>query len=321
MTTLSLPTTIDPATIITTHAMVAPYIRRTPVLTVNGADFGCTPARLDLKLECLQVSGSFKARGAFTNMLLRQVAPDGVVAASGGNHGVAVAHAAARLGHPAHIFVPSVAAPAKLASIRASGATLTIAGDRYADALEASETWAREHQAMRIHAYDQAETILGQGTLGAELSQQLPDADTVLVAVGGGGLIAGVAAWYGGRVRVIGVEPHLAPTLSMALAAGHPVDAPAGGVAADSLAPRQVGATGFGIIKAFVDRVVLVDDDAIVLAQRRLWDAARIVAEPGGAATLAALMSGAYLPQRDERVAVIVCGGNTSTLPAGEQVA
>lgn len=321
MTALPVLTTIDPASISSTHAVVAPYIRRTPVLTVNATDFHCAPAQLDLKLECLQVSGSFKARGAFANMLLRPVGPDGVVAASGGNHGVAVALAAARLGHPAHIFVPSVASPAKLASIRASGATLTIAGDRYADALEASEEWASRHEALRIHAYDQAETILGQGTLGAELREQLPDADTVLVAVGGGGLIAGVAAWYAGRARVIAVEPSLAPTLSMALKAGTPVDAPAGGVAADSLAPRRVGTTGFGIIQSYVDRVLLVDDDAIARAQARLWQVARVVAEPGGAATMAALMSGAYVPERNERVAVIVCGSNTTTLPGEETTA
>jgi len=310
-----MPSAIDTAAISNTHALVGPYIRRTPVLSASGADFGCALERLDLKLECLQVSGSFKARGAFANMLLREVGPDGVVAASGGNHGVAVALAAARLGHPAHIFVPSVASPAKLERIRASGATLTIAGDRYADALAASEAWALEHEAVRIHAYDQAETILGQGTLGAELSDQLPGADTVLVAVGGGGLIAGVAAWYAGRARVIGVEPRLAPTLSMALEAGQPVDAPAGGVAADSLAPRRVGAAGFGIIQSYVERVLLVDDDAIVQAQARLWEVTRIVAEPGGAAALAALLSGVYEPQRGERVTVIVCGSNTSVLP------
>ena len=187
-------------------------------------------------------------------------------------------------------------------------------GDRYADALAASEIWAQSSGAMQVHAFDQIETLLGQGTLGLELSKQAPDVDTVLAAVGGGGHIGGIAAWYRGDVRVVGVEPRLAPTLYDALKAGHPVDAPAGSVAADSLAPRRVGELAFPIAKAFVDRVVLVDDDDILRAQATLWDAARIVAEPGGATALAALLSGAYQPAPSERVAVIVCGGNTTAV-------
>jgi threonine dehydratase len=268
-----------------------------------------------LKLEFTQMSGSFKVRGAFANLLLRRVPAAGVVAASGGNHGAAVAFAAAKVGCPAHIFVPTVASPAKINRIRSYGARLTVTGDRYADALAASEEWSRSNDALQVHAYDQRETILGQGTLGLELSRQVSDLDTVLVAVGGGGLIGGVASWFQGRTRVIGVEPKLAPTLDYALKAGKPVDAPAGGVAADSLAPRSVGQIPFAIARKFVERVVLVDDEDIVRAQAMLWETTRIVAEPGGAAAMAALLSGAYSPRPSEKIAVILCGGNTTSLP------
>lgn len=297
------------------YQRIAPHIRQTPVLRSNGAEFGLDEFSLTLKLEHTQHSGSFKARGAFTNLLLRDVPDTGVVAASGGNHGAAVAYAASRLNVPAHIFVPTVSSPAKIERIRRYGAHLTVGGDRYADALAASEAFAAQTHAMQIHAFEQRETILGQGTLALELEKQAPDIDTVLVAVGGGGLIAGVASWYRGRVRIIGVEPVLAPTLAEAIKAGEPVDAPAGGVAADSLAPKRIGVTAFAMATSFVDRVVLVEDAAIVRAQATLWDTARIAAEPGGATAMAALLSGAYVPTRDERVAVIVCGGNTTTLP------
>ena len=297
-----------------TALRIAPHLRVTPVLQTEAASLGGPAVPLILKLELLQHAGSFKARGAFANLLLRDVPPAGVAAASGGNHGVAVAYAASRLGVPAHIFVPTVSSPAKIERIRAFGALLTVTGDRYADALAASETFARSTNALQVHAFDQLETILGQGTLGLELSEQAPDVDTVLAAVGGGGHIGGIAAWYRGQVRVIGVEPRLAPTLHDALVAGEPVDAPMGGVAADSLAPKRVGVLTFPIAKAFVERVVLVDDDDILRAQAALWDAARIVAEPGGATALAALLSGAYTPAPGERVAVIVCGGNTTAV-------
>ena len=295
-----------------TAVRIAPYLRVTPVLQTGADSLGGPAVPITLKLELLQHAGSFKARGAFANLLLRDVPPAGVVAASGGNHGVAVAYAAAQLGVPAHIFVPTVSSPAKIERIRALGAELTVTGDRYADALAASETFARSTHALQVHAYDQVETILGQGTLGLELSKQAPDVDTVLAAVGGGGHIGGIAAWYRGQVRVIGVEPRLAPTLHDALVAGEPVDAPMGSVAADSLAPRRVGALMFPIATAFVERVVLVDDADILRAQATLWDKARIVAEPGGATALAALLSGAYTPAPGERVAAIVCGGNTA---------
>jgi len=307
---------IDRKRIATVGAVIAPYIRVTPTLQVSGADFGLASFPLALKLELLQHSGSFKARGAFANLLLRKIPAAGVVAASGGNHGAAVAYAAMRLGVRAKIFVPTVSSPAKVERIRAYGADLAIVGDRYADALAASEAWVERTAALAVHAYDQAETLLGQGTIGMELAEQAP-VDTVLVPVGGGGLIGGIAAWYAGAVKVVGVEPESAPTLSEALKAGRPVDAPAGGIAADSLAPRRVGELMFPIAQAHVARVALVSDAAIRRAQDALWSAVRIVAEPGGAAALAALLGGAYVPAVGERVAVLVSGGNSTAVDFG----
>jgi threonine dehydratase len=301
-------------TIAACEKLIRPHIRRTPVAEIDAADVGLGARPLWLKLELLQHSGSFKARGAFANLLMRKVPDVGVVAASGGNHGAAVAYAAMKLKVPAKIFVPSVSSPAKVARIRDYGADLTIAGDRYADALAASEAWAEKTDAMPVHAFDQDETLLGQGTLGMELEDQAPSLDTLLVAVGGGGLIAGIAAWYAGRIKVIGVEPVAAPTLTKALAAGRPVDAEAGGVAADSLAPRRVGERVFPIAKQYVRSVVLVADEAIVQAQKMLWQAARIVAEPGGAAAFSALLSGAYRPAPGERVCVVISGGNSAAV-------
>jgi threonine dehydratase len=290
---------------------IRPYIRRTPVLGLVAVDLGLHPFPLTLKLELLQHAGSFKARGAFANLLLRAIPPAGVVAASGGNHGAAVAYAARRLGVPARVYVPSCASPSKRELIQWFGATLVVAGDRYADALEASESWAGESGALQVHAFDQDETMLGQGTLGLELEEQDPTLDTVLVPVGGGGLIGGIAAWYAGRVKLVGVEPELAPTLTRAFAAGAPVDAPAGGIAADSLAPRRIGQRVFPIVRAHVSEVVVIGEEEIVRAQEVLWRAARVVAEPGGAAAFGALLSGRYRPRTDERVGVVVSGGNT----------
>jgi threonine dehydratase len=301
-------------TIAACEKLIRPHIRRTPVAEIDAADVGLGARPLCLKLELLQHSGSFKARGAFANLLMRKVPDVGVVAASGGNHGAAVAYAAMKLKVPAKIFVPSVSSPAKVARIRDYGADLTIAGDRYADALAASETWAEKTGAMPVHAFDQDETLLGQGTLGMELEAQAPSLDTLLVAVGGGGLIAGIAAWYAGRIKVIAVEPVAAPTLTKALAAGRPVDAEAGGVAADSLAPRRVGERVFPIAKEYVRSVVLVADEAIVQAQKALWQTLRIVAEPGGAAAFSALLSGAYRPAAGERVGVVISGGNSAAV-------
>ena len=301
---------ITPAAIDRVRPIVAPYVRATPAIQVLGDNFGLEAAPVTLKLELLQHAGSFKTRGAFANLLMRSVPEAGVVTASGGNHGAAVAYAAHRLGIAAKVFVPTVSSPAKIDRIRSYGADLSIVGDRYAEALAASDDWARRTGAMSIHAFDQIETLLGQGTLAAELAEQAPDVDTVLVAVGGGGLIGGIAAWYAGRCRVVGVEPSAAPTLTAALAAGRPVDAPAGGIAADSLAPRRVGELMFPIAQSFVERVVCVEDDHIGHAQTLLWEQLRVVAEPGGAAAFAALLSRAYVPTPGERVAVVISGGN-----------
>ncbi len=275
---------------------------------------GLSARPIALKLECLQHTGTFKARGAFTNLLTREVPATGVVAASGGNHGVAVAYAAKQRGVKATIFVPKVSSPAKIDLIRRYGAELVVTGERYADALAASESFVQQTGAVPVHAYDQPETLLGQGTVGLEIETDTPEIDTLLVAVGGGGLIGGIAAWFAGKVKVIAVEPEGAPTLYRALEAGKPVDAPAEGIAADSLAPKQVGKLMFPIAQRYVDRAVLVTDDAIRAAQRALWDNVRVVAEPGGAAALAALLSGRYVPSSTERVAVLVCGANTTAV-------
>jgi threonine dehydratase len=294
--------------------LIRPYIRRTPVVEIDGRDFDLDSGPIVLKLELLQHSGSFKARGTFTNLLMRKVPKAGVVAASGGNHGVAVAYAARRLNVPAKIFLPSISSPAKIQRIRNYGADLVVGGERYADALAASEAWAARSGALPIHAFDQTETLLGQGTLGLELQAQAPALDTLLVAVGGGGLIGGISAWYAGRIAIVGVEPAASPTLARALEAGRPVDAPTDGIAADSLAPKRVGERGFPIAQRYVSGVVLVTDDAIRNAQTLLWNVTRIVTEPGGAAAFAALISGRYRPRPGERVGVVLCGANTTAV-------
>jgi threonine dehydratase len=305
---------ISPQSIARCEQVIRPYIRRTPVIAVDGSEFGAPAAPLTLKLELLQHSGSFKARGAFSNLLTREIPSAGIVAASGGNHGVAVAYAAMQTRRPAKIFVPCISSPAKIARIREYGADLTVGGDDYAEALATSEIFAKQTGAMPVRAFDQNETIIGQGTLAAELEAQAPGIDTVLVSVGGGGLISGIAAWYAGRIKVIGVEPLASPTLTRALEAGRPVDAEVGGLAADSLAPRRVGDRVFPIVQKYASRTVLVTDDAIAEAQKTLWRALRIVAEPGGACAFAAISSGAYRPEPGERVAVVICGGNTTAV-------
>jgi len=311
-------TSIDRDRIAATERLIRPYVRHTPVIEVDAGDFGLSPGPLVFKLEFLQHTGSFKPRGAFASLLSRKAPAAGVVAASGGNHGAAVAFAAMRLGIKAAIFVPKITSAAKLDRIRAYGAELVVTGEVYAEALAASEERVAQTGALAVHAYDQPETLLGQGTVGLELEADRPEIDTLLVATGGGGLIGGIAAWYGGRTNVISVEPELAPTLHDALKAGRPVDAPAGGIAADSLAPRRVGALMFPIARKSVVNAVLVTDDAIRDAQRRLWDVLRIAAEPGGATALAALLSGRYQPAKNERVAVLLCGANTNAVDFGE---
>lgn len=298
--------------VLAAEAVTRPRLRRTPVLRTPAEDLGLSGRPVTFKLEFLQHSGTFKARGAFANMLMREGAAQGVVAASGGNHGAAVAYAAMRLGYKARIYVPSISPPAKIARIRSYGAQIVVGGDQYAQALAASMQWAEAHGSLQIHAYDQFETLAGQGTVALEWREQAPELDTVLVAVGGGGLIGGMAAFYAGDVRIVAVEPEAAPTLHHALAAGRPVDVPVGGVAADSLGARRVGSLAFPLARSYVERSVLVSDEAIVGAQKVLWETLRVVTEPGGAAAFAALLSGRYVPAPGERVGVLLCGANTA---------
>lgn len=307
------PSPVDRDQISATEPVIRPYIRRTPIVEVNGRDFGLSGVTLLFKLELMQQAGSFKARGAFANLLLRPVPAAGVVAASGGNHGAAVAHAARERKVPAHIFVPTISTQAKVDRIRATGAELVLVGERYDDALAASREYAAKTGALEVHAFDQDETLMGAGTLGLELEDQIGIPDAVLAAVGGGGLAGGIAAWFSGRTRVIGVEPELAPTLARALAAGEPVDAPAGGIAADSLAPRRIGQRMFPIAQRYIESV-LVTDEAIAHAQRALWSTLRIAAEPGGAASLAAVLSGRFEAAPGSRIVIVVSGGNTSAV-------
>ena len=291
-------------------ARIAPHIRRTPVLTLPGEALGA-PCEVALKLEQMQVSGSFKARGAFNALLQSSAGEVGVIAASGGNHGAAVAHAAAALAIPAEIHIPAIAAPSKVARIREAGAIVVQGGATFAEAFAASEARRERTGAVSIHAYDQAEVLAGQGTVAREFEADSPGLTHVLVAVGGGGLIGGVASWFAGSgTQVVAVEPEGCPTLFSALRDGHPVDALVGGLAADSLGARRVGALMFPVARAVIRDSVLVTDEAIRDAQRRLWSACRVVAEPGGATALAALLSGAWIPPEGARVGVLVCGGN-----------
>jgi threonine dehydratase len=288
---------------------IAPHVRKTPVMEIAGSEAGHdTP--VCLKLELFQHTGSFKPRGAFNNLLSGPVPAAGVAAASGGNHGAAVAHVAARLGHRADIFVPEISSPVKIARIEKAGASVHVGGARYADALGHCESHLAATGAIGVHAYDDPATIAGQGTLALEWQSQAPDLDTVLVSVGGAGLISGIAAWYAGAVRVVGVEPRGAPTLHAALAAGGPVDVEIDSLAADSLGARSVGAINHALCARHVDHVALVSDEAIRGAMAFLWTRLQIAAEPGGAAAMAALLSGAYRPRPGERVGVLVCGGN-----------
>ncbi len=288
---------------------VAPYIRTTPVLRLEAGWFD-TPGDTFLKLESLQVTGSFKPRGAFNRLLGQPVPPAGVIAASGGNHGIAVAYAAQRLGVRAEIYVPSLATALKRRMLSDLGAQVVVAGNNYVEALAASEARAAESGALKVHAFDDPATVAGQGTIAVELEAQLPDVDTVLVSVGGGGFIGGIAAWFGSRVRVVAVEPERCPTLHRALQAGAPVDVQTGGIAADSLGCRRVGEVPFSVLQPSVRDAVLVSDEQIRDAQKALWDKLRMASEPGGATAFAALSSGAYARSPGEKIAVVICGGN-----------
>ena len=304
---------VTPDDIRAAYGRIRPYVRRTPLLTLPGAaEFGldCT---LSLKLEFLQKSGTFKARGAFNHLLSRAMPAAGVCAASGGNHGAAVAMAAAELGVKARIFVPSISPEAKQKRIRDFGAELLVGGPQYPEALAACERYAAESGAIPVHAYDAWETMAGQGTVGLEWEEDAAGSgglDTVLVACGGGGLVGGIAAWFGRRVKVVAVEPEDSRALHAALAAGGPVDVPVKSVAADSLGARNVFARVHQVAAAFVDHVALVPDTAITAAQTEVWSRLRVVLEPGGAAAFAALRCGAYRPAKGERLGVLLCGAN-----------
>jgi threonine dehydratase len=295
---------------------IALHVRRTPVMALEENAFGID-ARIFFKLECFQHTGSFKPRGAFNCILSSKIEEAGVIAASGGNHGAAVAYAAHKLGHRAEIFIPVITPKNKVDRLRQYDATINVTGNNYSEALAASRERSKQTGAVAIHAYDDAHVLAGQGTLGMEFEEQVRGLDSVLIAVGGGGLIGGVASWYHDRVRVIAVEPERAPTLHESLAARQVVDVETGGIAADSLGARRVGELMFPTAQRFVTQSLLVSDEQIVEAQRALWQQLRLIAEPGGATALAALLSGVYKPRPGERVGVVLCGSNTdlSTFP------
>lgn len=296
--------------ILSAHLRIQQYVRKTPAMDLPAGDL-LPDNHVVLKLEHLQHTASFKARGAFNAMLSQYVPDSGVIAASGGNHGAAVAYAANKLGHRAEIFVPEIIGAAKLARLKSYGATLHVGGRDFADALAACQTRQQETGALLLHAYDQVEILAGQGTVAVEFEEQAPNMDTVLVAVGGGGLIGGIASWYQGRTRVIAVESTGTPTLFTARENGEPAEVTVSGLAADALGARQVGDLGFAAAQAYVDQCLLVSDEQIVAAQQRMWDQFRLILEPGGATAVAALTSGVYKPAKGERVGVVLCGGNT----------
>ena len=304
---------ITPDDIHAAAVRIAPHVRRTPVIEIADG-LGLTHP-VTLKLELLQHTGSFKARGAFNSLLSMDVPVAGVVAASGGNHGAAVAYAAAQLGIPARIFVPEIAGPAKIALIRSTGVEPDVVPGAYADAFAASQAYRAETGAMTIHAYDAPATLAGQGTVALEWAEQSPDLDILLVAVGGGGLIGGIAAFHQGGTQIVGVEPVAAQALTAALRDGPDTQVEVSGIAANSLGARQIGRLCYDIATSQNLETITVTDEAIAEAQRHLWQTARIAAEPGGAAALAALTSGAYTPPPDAKVGVLVCGGNLDPAP------
>jgi threonine dehydratase len=300
--------TLNRTTITEAATRIAPFIRKTPVMDIAmpGID-----APVCLKLELFQHTGSFKPRGAFANLVGAKIPKAGVAAASGGNHGAAVAYAAKILGISARIFVPTISSPAKVARIASYGANIVQEGANYQVAVELCQDYVRESGALNIHAFNTEATLAGQGTLGRELEEQAPELDTILVAVGGGGLIGGVATWYQSKSKIVGVEPETCNCLHAALASGDIITIKPSGLAADSLGASSAGSLMFPIAQKFIDHVALINDEDIRNAQRYLWTNAQIVTEPGGAAAFAALLSGSYKPVRNERVGVIVCGANT----------
>ncbi len=294
------------------EARIAGHIQVTPVMQSLG--FGLD-LPIEIKLEQLQHTGSFKARGAFNTLLSQDVPAAGLVAASGGNHGAAVAYAANQLGHKARIYVPEMAGPAKIELIRDSGADLQVVPGAYANALEQARAYEAETGAAQVHAYDAPATVIGQGTCFSEWQAQGLEADTVIIAVGGGGLISGALAWFQGTKKIIAVEPETSCALHAALAAGAPLDVEVSGVAANALGAKRIGSICFDLARAQGVTALTVSDAAITAAQNALWRERRLLVEPAGATALAALTSGVYRPARGEKVAVLLCGGNITPDP------
>ncbi len=311
---MAMPLTRD--VISDAYLRIAPHIRHTPLLELGADPFGLG-CGVTFKLEFLQHAGSFKSRGAFNTLLSHDLPKSGVTAASGGNHGAAVAFAARQLGIPAKIFVPEISSPIKIATIKGFGAEIVIGGARYDDAQTACNAYAEASGALLVHPFDAPETLAGQATIGLEWERDGLVPDTVLIACGGGGLIGGIAAWWQGKVNLVGVEPEGSCCLHAALEAGGPVPVDVHSVAADSLGAKRVGQMAFDIAKTAIDHVALVSDDAIRNAQKVLWRDFRIMSEPGGAAALAALLSGAYTPKKGERVGVLLCGANVDPTTIG----
>ena len=289
---------------------IRPYIVTTP--TFETVSFG---QKIHLKLEQLQHTGSFKCRGAFNSLLNNENAEKGVVAASGGNHGAAVAYAAQKLGIKSHIFVPELSGKTKIELIKRTGSSLTIVPGTYAEALEAANECQKETGAMSVHAYDSKETIIGQGTLFCEWENQGLDADTIMIAVGGGGLISGAISWFQNRKKIVAVEPENCPTLNVALKKGEPSNVSVSGVAANALGAKLIGNTCFSLSKENQIESLVISDDEIEKAQRLLWENHRMFVEPAGAAALAAIISGKYKPKTDEKLAVLICGANPNIIP------
>jgi threonine dehydratase len=308
---------INAAAIDAAARRIAPHVRETPLwalpssaLELPGAPAGAPAFEVWFKLEQLQISGSFKARGMFNRLLANAIPKSGVIAASGGNAGIATAVAARALGVPAEIYVPSIISKGKRERLAGLGASVVIGGDAYADALAACVARQRESGALMTHAYDQAEVVAGAGTLAREIEAQRGLPDQVLVSVGGGGLVGGIAAWFAGRSEVIALEPELAPTLFKAREAGAPVDVAVSGVAADSLGARRIGAFAWRIAQRHVAQSLPLPDAAIVDAQRWMWNALKLAVEPAAALPLAALRTGLVQPRAGARVCLIVCGAN-----------
>lgn len=303
---------ISTADIEAAAARIAPHVRRTPLWVLGSRELGLPGPSFEvaLKLEQLQRSGSFKARGMFNRLLANAIPPAGVIAASGGNAGIATATAAQALGVPAEIFVPTVISPAKRARLEQLGAQVVVTGAAYADAFAACQQRQRESGALMTHAYDQPEVLAGAGTLAREIEQQMGVPDALLVSVGGGGLVGGLAAGFAGRTRIVALEPERAPTLHAALAAGAPVDVEVGGIAADALGARRLGALAWEVVQRHPLHSVVLRDEAILDAQKWLWQSLKLAVEPAAALPLAALRSGAVQMAAGQRACLVLCGAN-----------